>query len=336
MRSAGSDCVRHLNLDVIVSRGAAIEAHHVVHAAVCDAHGTLIAQAGDPETVSPWRSCAKPFQVFPMVASGAFDSRGWAARELALACASHGGEPEHTELASSMLSSLGLTEESLACGPHTPLSERGASLLAASGCPPTRLHNNCSGKHSAMLGAAVAQGEPTRGYHDPQHPLQRALRSSLAPWTGVAAGALDVAVDGCGVPVFILTVRQMALAYARLADAAAQDGPAARILSAMTTHPFLVGGTDRFDTILMEETRGAVVAKVGAEGVHSFLLRDRGLGLTIKVGDGSSRAQYPAVVRALQYMDALPAELPARLHNILVAPVHDTNGNVVGQIRPAA
>lgn len=328
--------MRTLALDIVATRGSRVESRHAVHAAVTTADGTLVASAGDADLLAHWRSCAKPFQVLPFVESGGFGALGWGDAELALACASHGGEPEHVALAASMLRSLGLEEGDLACGAHEPLTARGARLLREQGRHPSRLHNNCSGKHSAMLAAARAGGWPTLGYELPTHALQLMLRRSLARWTGLDDGAEDVATDGCGVPVFILGLRQMATAYARLAAASSHEEAARQVLDAMATHPFLVGGTDRFDTVLMEDTDGAVIAKVGAEGVHSVLIRERGIGLAIKVTDGNPRAQYPAVLRALQQLDALPAILPGRLQDILVTPVRDTRGNVVGEIRPAA
>jgi L-asparaginase II len=328
--------MRRFDLDVLVTRGPAVEARHQVHAAVVGPDDALLALAGDPEVISPWRSCAKPLQVHPFVADGHLDATGWGQRELALACASHGGEPEHVALAEAMLDSIGLQESSLACGPHLPLAERGARWLAEHGTSATRLHNNCSGKHAAMLAAARQCGLPTEGYERPDHPLQVRIRQRLARWTGLDNGALDVGTDGCGVPVFILTLRQMARAYAALADAARNESASARILDAMATYPDLVGGTDRFDTVLMRATGGSVIAKVGAEGVHTVLIRDRRIGLAVKVGDGHARAQYPAVLRLLQHLDALPAELPPALQAILVTPVHDTRGDIVGHIRPAA
>ncbi|MDZ7630089.1 MAG: asparaginase [Gemmatimonadaceae bacterium] len=328
--------MRTLDLDIVVTRGSAVESRHVVHAAVVGADGSLLASAGRPDLVTHWRSCAKPLQAYPFVASGRLDGVGWGAAELALACASHGGEPEHVALAASMLRSIGLEEGDLACGAHDPLTLRGARLLHELGRLPGRLHNNCSGKHAAMLAVARSHSWATLGYELPTHPVQVVIRQSLARWTGLDAGALDVATDGCGVPVFILTLRQMALAYARLAAAARQEDSAARILDAMGSHPFLVGGTDRFDSVLIEATGGAVIAKVGAEGVHTVLLRDRAIGFAVKVEDGHPRAQYPAVLRLLQHLDALPASLPTRLHDLLITPVRDTRGDRVGDIRPAA
>ncbi len=325
-----------LNLDVVATRGGVVESRHRVHAAVVDGDA-LVAAAGDPSLATYWRSCAKPFQVMPLIESGGFDAVGWGDDQLALACASHGGEPEHAALAESMLESLGLEEGDLVCGPHEPLASRGARLLRESGIRSTRLHNNCSGKHSAMLARAATQGWPTAGYERDEHPVQRACTDAVARWSGVPAEALRRSVDGCGVVVYGLPLDGMARSYARFAAAARRgDEVPSRIAHAMRTRPFLVGGTDRFDTVLMEETEGRVLAKVGAEGVHSLALLDRGVGLAVKVEDGAPRAQYPAVLRALQLLDALPDPLPPRLADLLVRPVRNTRGEIVGDVAPAA
>jgi hypothetical protein len=153
-----------LSLDVIVTRGALMESRHHVHAAVVNASGTLIAAARDPELVTHWRSSAKPFQIMPLIESGGFDALAWGDDQLALGCASHGGEPEHVAIADGMLTSIGMEEGDLACGPHEPLSQRGQRALRESGERPTRLHNNCSGKHAAMLARAHTAGWSTFGY----------------------------------------------------------------------------------------------------------------------------------------------------------------------------
>ena len=203
-----------LDLDIVVTRGRHVESRHAVHAAVIDATGRTIAAAGNGDTIAHWRSCAKPFQVHPFLVDGTWTTLGWDDRRLALACASHGGEPEHVALAESMLASVGLDAGALACGPHLPLAERGAAVLATEGRAPTRLHNNCSGKHAAMLAACTVHGWPTIGYDEPSHPLQRRIRASLPAFTAVAAEDIAIATDGCGVPVFVLPLRAMATAWA--------------------------------------------------------------------------------------------------------------------------
>jgi len=325
--------LRAVAVDVLVTRGTLIEARHRVHAAIVAADGTLLAAARDPWSRVWWRSCAKPFQVMPLLRSGGVDAAGWGGEELALACASHGGEPEHVVLADRMLSSLGLTADDLACGPHEPLATRGARLCREQGTRWTRLHNNCSGKHSAMLARALQRQLPTRGYHESTHGVQQECLAAVAAWAGLPAETIGVSADGCGVSVFALPLAHMAWAYARLAWAARHGDPAsARVVEAMTSHPFLVGGTDRFDTLLMEATGGNVLCKIGAEGVHTFVLVDQAIGFALKVDDGAARAQYPAVLALLAAFGGLPDPLPEVLGAFIHRSVTNTRGEVVGRI----
>ena len=327
--------MRQLELDVVVTRGGGVESRHRVHAAVTDASGNLVAASREPGTVTMWRSCAKPFQVMPLLAAGGFEELGWGDDELALACASHGGEPEHVAIAESMLRDLGLEEGDLACGPHEPLSPRGARIARESGARPTRLHNNCSGKHAAMLARAHVGGWPLHGYERDHHPVQDAALDEVARWTDVPRDRILRAIDGCGVVVFGLPLEAMARAYGRLAGEAERGTEIpARITRAVGTRPFLFGGTDRFDSVVVEETGGRVLPKIGAEGVHSVAVLDQGLGAAIKVEDGAPRAQYPALIRLLQLLGALSEDLPPRLAEYARTRVRNTRGEVVGEVRP--
>ena len=320
-------------LDVVVTRGPILESRHRVHAAVVDQRDELIGVAGDSSLVTGWRSCAKPMQAASFVDAGIPDAVGWGDDELALACASHAGEPEHVAIARRMLESIGLEEGDLACGPHEPLSKRGSKLLRDAGLHPTRLHNNCSGKHAAMLAHAVRAGEGALGYQRAEHSVQRATLAMVARWTGVPAHRVLVGVDGCGVTTFGLPLVAMATAFARFATAAdrGEEIPR-RIFGAMRSRPFLVGGTDRFDTVMLEETDGEVIAKVGAEGIHSVAIPARGLGFAIKVEDGGQRAQHVAVIRLLQRLGVLSEDLPARLAAFARTPVVNTRGETVGEL----
>lgn len=325
------------DLDVVATRGPVEESRHRVHAAVVNGDGRTIATAGHGELVTHWRSCAKPFQLMALLQGGHAERLGWGDDEIALACASHGGEPEHVAIATAMLAKLGLEEGDLACGPHTPLSPRGARLLKESGGAATRVHNNCSGKHAAMLALAQGCGWPILGYQEGTHPVQQSARATVAEWAGLRAGDIAYGVDGCSVATFALPLPAMARAFAALAAAARRgDEVPRRIVHAMRTRPFLVGGTDRFDTVLMEETDGAVLCKVGAEGVHTVALLDEPIAFALKVEDGAWRAQHPAVLRMLQHLGVLGAELPPRLAAFASAPVHNTRGEMVGEVRSAA
>jgi L-asparaginase II len=327
--------MEQLSLDVVATRGAIVESHHRVHAAVVDGKSALVAAAGDPGVVTHWRSCAKPFQIMPLLESGGFDRVGWGDDELALACGSHGGEPEHIAIAERMLASIQMEEGDLACGPHDPLSQRGQRILREKGGRPTRLHNNCSGKHAAMLAYAYSNQLPTFGYERRDHPVQRDCLARVAHWTGLDESRITQAVDGCGVVVYGLPLESMARAYARFADAARRSFEVpSRIVHAMQTRPFLVGGSDRFDSALIEATEGRVIAKIGAEGVHSLAVIDDGIGIAVKVEDGAQRAQFPAVIAVLQHLRVLPADLPPRLAEFMRRTLRNTRGEPVGEVRP--
>jgi L-asparaginase II len=319
------------DLDVVVTRGGAVESIHRVSAAVVEGDA-LVGYARDPEHQAYWRSCAKPFQIMPFMESDGLDDLGWGPDQIALACASHGGEPEHVAIAGAMLAELGLEEGDLACGVTEPLSQRGQRLLRESGGRPTRLHNNCSGKHAAMLARARTAQWPTAGYDHLDHPVQQSIVCEVERWTGVQRSSMTIAQDGCGVPVFGLSLEAMARAFARLASSVrAGDEIPRRIVDAMLSNPFLVGGTDRFDTVLMEEVPG-ILCKIGAEGVHSAAILATGTGVAIKVEDGASRAQYPALLALLGHLGALPTSLPERLAEHVRRPVRDSRHEVVGEI----
>jgi L-asparaginase II len=329
--------MKSYELDVVVTRGSDVESVHRVHAAVVSADGSMIGATRDSGFLTHWRSCAKPFQVMPLLRTGAFDDLAWGNEELALAVASHGGEPEHVTIAARMLGDLGLEEGDLACGPHDPMAARGQKILRETNARATRLHNNCSGKHAAMLGRAHVAGWKTAGYEKAEHPVQQACLASVAEWTGIDARELGQAVDGCGVVEFSSPLENMARAWSRFATAIQDEDPhATRIHTALRARPFLFGGSDRFDSIVIEETDGRVIPKVGAEGVHAVAIPEQGIGFVIKVEDGAQRAQFPAVLRMLQYLDELPATMPPRLEEFRRRAIRNTRGECVGEIRPIA
>jgi L-asparaginase II len=325
--------VRQLELDVVVTRGGAVESSHRVHAAVVGDGDRLLGAARNHQHQTYWRSCAKPFQVMPFVQAGGLDELGWGADQIAIACASHGGEPEHVALVERMLSDIGREEGDLACGPHEPLSQRGAKIVRECGARTTRLHNNCSGKHAAMLARAEITGWPTLTYDRLYHPVQQAVLAYMMKWTDLNPPEMWLGVDGCGVVVFGGPIEYLARAYARLgqASAAGEEIPEI-IVSAMLAHPFLVAGTDRFDSILMEETGGAVLAKTGSEGMHAVSVPELGLGLAIKAEDGGQRAQYAPTLRILQELGVLGEELPPRLDEFLRRPIRTSRGEQVGEV----
>lgn len=319
---------------VEVLRGGFVESMHRVSVAVVDAGGALRAHVGAADGAVFARSAVKPVQAVPLVTDGAADRFGWGSPELALACASHSGEARHVETARSMLSSLGLEEDALACGAHAPFSAAAARELRERGEKPSRLHNNCSGKHAGMLAFAAAHGWPLRGYHHAEHPVQLRMLQEVSHWSGIGTDRIDVAVDGCGVATFSLPLRALALTFARLALAAhAKDTPPARLIHAMTQYPELVGGTDRLCTELMRVTRGRIFAKVGAEGVYCAGVPGAEIGVALKVEDGAKRAAEPALIEVLRLLGLLTDEDMAELERYARPDVMNTRGETVGSLR---
>lgn len=326
---------------VEVWRDGLAEACHRGHVAVVDARGRLVARVGDPGHVTFWRSAAKPFQAAAVVAAGAADRFGLDEAALAVLCASHNGEEAHLETVRRLLARAGLGEGDLRCGVHPPAGEAARAALLRAGTEPGPLHNNCSGKHAGMLLLARHRGWPVEGYTDRDHPVQRAMRETVAAVAGVAPAEVALGVDGCGVPTFGLPLRHLALAFARLARPHGAPGLGAelraaleRVGRAMARHPFLVAGSGRFCTDLMRVTGGRLLGKVGAEGVYGVAASDRGWGLAVKVEDGASRGLYPAVVRALALLGLLsPAEAEALAAHARPA-LRNHRGEAVGEVRP--
>lgn len=329
---------------VKVTRGGITESRHRGHVVAVEPDGTIAAYLGAPETVTYLRSSAKPHQAIPLIASGAADRFGFTEKEIALACASHSGEPMHTEVVSAMLRKIGLGPEALKCGTHEPFSPEVARRLREKGKEPNVLQNNCSGKHAGMLALALHLGAPTKTYDEPANPVQLAIGKTISRFSGIPIEDIAVGIDGCAVPVFGITVRAMALMYARLVsppgelDDRTRDA-CARIVSAMTTHPELVGGTSgRLDTEIMRAAKGRLVSKVGAEGVYTVGILPcedwpRGLGLALKIEDGDDqRARPTAVIESLRQLGILADESLEAVSRYAFFPVRNRRGDVVGEV----
>lgn len=325
-----------LPLLVEATRGRLVEARHRVSVAVVDGAGRLLAGAGDVGLVSWWRSAAKPFQALPLIQDGGADRLGLTDEELALTAASHSSEPRHLAAVDRFMAKAGVAESDLACGPHSALSAEVAAAVARGAATFTAKWSNCSGKHTGMLALARHHGWPTAGYHTAGHPVQERIGSEIARWSGVDRSNLQLSVDGCTAVCFGLPLRNMALAYARLATSA--EPAAVRILGAMMAHPFLVAGTGRLCTELMTAWPGRVVAKVGADGVYSAALTTLGLGISLKVEDGDTRASAVALLEVLRQLLAMYGSgqycLDGLAHHARPE-LRNTRGGVTGEIRPA-
>lgn len=323
---------------VRVERGPIAESVHQGHIAVVDKNGGLIAQAGDPDCVTFARSAAKPLQAVPVIEAGAAETFGLSGEQVTLMCASHNGEPEHVQTAADLLHKIGLTADALLCGPHYPFHEPTANAMKRAGDVPTRLHNNCSGKHAGMLSLARLIGAPAAGYTSPNHPVQQAMLSAVADLAGMPAEQIALGTDGCGVPVFGLPLRQLAYAFATLGSpdrlSASRADACRGIVAAIRRHPRFIAGSDRFDTRLIEATGGRIVGKMGAEGVFALTVPAEGVALAVKIADGAQRALYPAVVEALIQLNWLGPDERASLQSFHRPPVRNWSGDTVGAVVP--
>lgn len=304
----------------VVVRSGVIEAEHLASVAVCRPDGTLIHAAGDVGRSFFARSSAKPFQAKVSQQLGA----GLGPEHLALACASHDGDPIHVALVRDMLHSAGLDESNLGCPPARPLSLRSDRRLAGAGdLEPRRLFNNCSGKHAAMLRAAHRQGWDLASYLSPDHPLQQAIAGELAE-VGATVGG-EVGIDGCGAPVFEVSTESLARGFARLSVA----DEYATIRTSMHRFPALVSGVGRHDAVTATELHA--VAKRGAEACLGVAVFGFGA-IAIKIWDGADRAVGPILSAVLDRLGWVPHGALARLGMELAQTVLG-GGAVVGSVR---
>jgi len=325
---------------VEVTRGDEVESRHRGALAVLDAGGTVIAEWGDIGRLIYPRSAIKPLQALGLLESGAADAFGVGDEELALACASHNGEARHVALARAWLARIGLSESDLECGAHPPMGEQARAALLRAGAEPGAGHNNCSGKHIGMLTTARHLGARCAGYIDAGHPVQVAVREILSTLSDSDLESAPAGTDGCGIPTYAMKLRSLALAMARFAEPEALALPrreaAGRIQAAMAAHPYLVAGTGRFCTSVIEATGGAVLVKSGAEGVFAGAVPGRGIGFALKIDDGAKRASEVATAAVLRYLNLLDDEAIARLSDFAQPRLKNWRGREVGLVRPAA
>lgn len=307
---------------VEVERSGVVESLHRGHLVVLDAGGEVIEAIGAPAQPIFPRSSNKPLQAVGLRELGlSIPSTG-----LALAAASHSGEPRHVAVVQAMLTQGGFAEDDLECPPDWPLGELARDEWIASGGGRTRVRMNCSGKHAAMMLTCQANGWPVDGYPAADHPLQRHLAEAVGRLADEPVAG--VGVDGCGAPVFAITLLGLARAYVQLV--AARHGPAADVADAMRAHPDLVGGTDRAASRLMAGVPG-LLAKDGAEGIFAAARTGTGA-VAVKIDDGSARAAECAVIAGLRRLGISGEVLDERAE----APVTG-GGATVGavRIRPA-
>ena len=323
-----------------VIRGETVESIHRGHLLIIDGAGQEIVNIGDAETQAFIRSSAKPFQVLPFLLSGGAEKFGFLESEIALACASHSGERIHTAIAERMLKKIGLAESDLRCGAHLPFNEARAEEMIRAGEKPTQLHNNCSGKHAAMLAFAKFIDADIKTYDLIENPIQQAILQTVADFTETPAAEIPLATDGCAAPNFALSVRAMAKGFLKLVVPPEDFDEKLRkacesVAKAMMNYPELIGGTERLDTLLMAAARGKFISKIGAEGVWlcGVLPSEKwknGLGIAMKIEDGDDkRARAVISVEVLRQLGIFEEKT---LKDYSPLPIKNRRGDVVGRV----
>ena len=328
-------------------RGDMVESAHRGALAVFDADGAQLARLGDIERPIFPRSAVKVLQALPLVESGAAERLRLTDEELALACASHNGEEPHLRTAAAMLAKAGVDAGVLECGAHWPRRESQQREMAARGETPGALHNNCSGKHAGFVCLACMMSDGldlrsyARGYVRPEHAVMREVTAALQATTGADLSKAPRGTDGCSIPTFGIALRDLAQAFARIGSgvglSAGHARAAARLRQAVARAPFMVGGSGRFDTRVMERLGERVFCKVGAEGVYCAALPERGLGVAIKMDDGNNvRACEVAMAAAVEAFVALDDGEAAFMNSLSNVPLKNWNGIETGALRAAA
>jgi L-asparaginase II len=315
-----------------VIRGNTVESIHRGHAAVIRNQGKLIGHVGNPGCETYIRSTAKLLQAIPVIESDAAERFGFTPAEIALMCASHNGEEQHAAGVRSMLAKIGLDETALQCGIHDPYDAASVMEIRQNGLSPTRVHNNCSGKHAGMLALAVHQGHSFEGYMNKEHPVQQSMLAAISAMADYPEERISIGVDGCGVPVFVLPLHRLAMAYSRLAGTV--RGAASTILESIASHPYELAGRARFDTQLVQATGGRIIGKMGAEGMYAAVHRAEGTGIAVKIEDGSSRALYPAVMEIMKQLQWLRPEEERELASFHCPLLHNRAGEPIGRLEP--
>lgn len=322
-------------------RGETVESVHRGHLIAIDGGSEPRLSIGDPQIVTYFRSASKPFQAMPLITSGAADSFGFTEDEIAMACASHSGEAVHVGIVSRMLEKIGLSESDLRCGVHLPFNEKEAERLLRSNEIATQLHNNCSGKHAAILAFAKHINADIDRYDQPRSPVQQAILKAVSIFCEIPKEEIAIGIDGCCVPNFAIPLDKMARGFLNLvahsndfADDVARSA-ATRTVSSMLKYPELIGGSERLDTMLMTAAPGQLISKVGADGVWLCGVMPcdpfpKGLAIALKIEDGDDKRARPVVaVEVLKQLgiissDALPELSPM--------PIRNRRGDFVGTV----
>jgi len=317
-----------------IYRGNLVENIHRGDIAIVDKRGNQSFSVGDNAKTTYWRSAAKPIQVMPVIFSGAADKYKFTDKEIAIMASSHNGEEKHIALIYKILDKIGLDEKALLCGIHPPFYKPAARFLYKNKIPINPVYNPCSGKHVAQLTLCQYYGWAINDYYKEDHPVQQMILDIISKMTSYPKEKIYLGIDGCGVPVFGLPIKNMALAYTRIANwellSLDYQKATKRIYASMIKYPDIIGGTNRFDTDLMKVTNGKLLAKSGADGVFCIGIRN-GNGITVKMENGNMKYLSLVVVRILDLLKMVEKDKLSQLKNHCSMDVKNCRNEIVGR-----
>jgi L-asparaginase II len=315
---------------VNVTRGNQIESIHRGHIVVANSKGEILYQIGDPDLKICLRSCAKPLQALPVITIGAADRFSLIPAELAIMSGSLNGQDFQVNTIKSILNKIGLDERFLQCGVHRPSHRATAKRLQEEGKRPSALHNNCAGKHSAMLTLCVYHGWPLDNYISKEHPVQQLILKTVSSMTEEPVEEIGIGIDGCGVPVFFLPLKKLARSYAKLTSTS--DQAIHRLMEAIFSYPEMIAGDERICTDIMRVLGKRVFAKTGAEGGYAMSLMEKGWGVAIKIEDGNNRAMQPVIIETLKQLEIVTRKEEDELYTYHHPVIKNHRKEIVGSI----
>lgn len=296
-------------------RGNLLENRHRGSYVVVNTEGDILSAAGNFQETIYARSSLKPINVLAMIMSGAADHFNVTDKEIALACASHSGEEEHVNAIHQWIERIGCTPQNLECGIHAPISQSARRALQSKGVKPTTLHNACSGKHAGFLTLTKFLDYPVKGYTNIDHPTQKMILETASKMIGIKVDETPKGIDGCRIPMLAMPLKNLAMAMTNLLTPDNLDpkfhDACPRVINAMKEYPFYVAGTNRFDTVIAEQTKGGILVKMGADGVYSGIVPKKKWGIALKIDDGNLLAAETALFHLLRRLELLPKDLYA-------------------------
>ena len=321
---------------VEVYRANVLESFHRGAICVVNENNEIIFSKGNVEQICYPRSAMKFIQVLPLIVLGGIEKFGFTLQEIAIMCGSHNAEKEHLTVVESILSKIGLHKNDLYCGPQYPSSKRDSDQLIRDNKKPEHIHNNCSGKHAGMLALCQLINAPIHDYINPDHAIQQLILEYVEKIYEYPKEKMVTALDGCSAPIYSIPVLNQSIAFKNLVSNHYEEkltNACKIVMEAVSKYPFMVAGSKRYCTDMMQITAPQIIGKTGAEGIFCMSLPEQKLGVCIKIDDGKMLPQYNVAQAFVEATGLFSHETLKPLHHYLQEPLINFNKFTVGEIK---